>query len=320
MAERLKKDAESVKPEEVDDPDVKEKLAKLKVEEQKVLEEESKVKKKERLMPWNVDTLSKDGFAKTLINRGKPRVDTSKMSEEEKEEYYKNFVSENEKDMKHFGMLSKWDDCKAYLIEKPNLVCEETANYLAIWCLNLAMEDKFELMEHVSKQVISMQYILELAKQLDRDPRSCVPSFFTRIQTAEPEYLAAFEDELVSFKQRIRNRAKEKVEAIMQEIEEEEKQKRLGPGGLDPVEVFECLPKEMQECFESRDLSKLQEVIANMNEEDAKYHMKRCVDSGLWVPDASSPLAAEGRAGDKSDDQEKKSGDEPVYAEPTSTA
>lgn len=24
-----------------------------------------------------------------------------------------------------------------------------------------------------------------------------------------------------------------------------------------------------------------------MPEEDAKYHLKRCVDSGLWLPDAS---------------------------------
>jgi cell division cycle protein 37 len=31
----------------------------------------------------------------------------------------------------------------------------------------------------------------------------------------------------------------------------------------------------------------LKEVIAKMPEEDAKYHIKRCVDSGLWVPDAS---------------------------------
>jgi cell division cycle protein 37 len=32
----------------------------------------------------------------------------------------------------------------------------------------------------------------------------------------------------------------------------------------------------------------LKEAIAKMPEEEAKYHMKRCVDSGLWVPDAST--------------------------------
>jgi cell division cycle protein 37 len=32
----------------------------------------------------------------------------------------------------------------------------------------------------------------------------------------------------------------------------------------------------------------LKEVILKMPEEDAKYHMKRCVDSGLWVADANA--------------------------------
>ena len=32
----------------------------------------------------------------------------------------------------------------------------------------------------------------------------------------------------------------------------------------------------------------LQETIANMPEEDARYHMKRCIDSGLWVPQKNS--------------------------------
>lgn len=32
----------------------------------------------------------------------------------------------------------------------------------------------------------------------------------------------------------------------------------------------------------------LQQTIAAMPEEEATYHMKRCVDSGLWVPDAKN--------------------------------
>lgn len=82
-------------------------------------------------------------------------------------------------------MLNKWDDLKAYLLEHPQLCCEETANYLTFWCLNLEIEEKSSLAEHIAKQVISMQYILELSKQLDIDPRSCISSFFTRIQKAD---------------------------------------------------------------------------------------------------------------------------------------
>lgn len=51
--------------------------------------------------------------------------------------------------------------------------------------------------------------------------------------------------------------------------------------------------QELQDCFEKRDTELLKEVIMKMPEEEAKYHMKRCVDSGLWVPEAGSKEAAE---------------------------
>lgn len=66
---------------------------------------------------------------------------------------------------------------------------------------------------------------------------------YIRIQIADVEYRKGFEDELSAFKERIRRRAREKIEAAVAEVEEEEKKKRLGPGGLDPVEVFESLPQ-----------------------------------------------------------------------------
>lgn len=61
-------------------------------------------------------------------------------------------------------------------------------------------------------------------------------------QTADQQYQDAFNDELESFKERVRGRAKIRIEKAMKEYEEEERQKRLGPGGLDPVDVYESLP------------------------------------------------------------------------------
>ena len=66
--------------------------------------------------------------------------------------------------------------------------------------------------------------------------------WWLRIQQTEPEYKKAFNDELEAFKDRVTKRAAQKVEEAMKEVEEEERQKRLGPGGLDPVEVMEELP------------------------------------------------------------------------------
>ena len=51
------------------------------------------------------------------------------------------------------------------------------------------------------------------------------------------------------------------------------------------VPVFQ----KLRECFESQDISKLQETIRAMPDEDARYHMKRCVDSGLWKPATDDP-------------------------------
>lgn len=261
----------------------------------KLLEEEDKnlkakcveLEKREKLAPWNVDTISHEGFSKTVLNKALPRKEEN-ISEEEKERKQKKFVDENEKLLKNYGMLRKYDDSKRFLQEHPHLACEETANYLVMWCVKLEVEEKHELMEHVSHQCICMQYILELAKQLETDPRACISSFFTRIQLADQQYKDAFEDELQAFKKRVKERAEVHIQRLMKEIEEEEKQKRIGPGGLDPVEVFESLPESMKKCFEERDIGMLQQVISQLPEEEARQHMKRCVDSGLWIPDAKT--------------------------------
>jgi len=278
--------------------ELEKKLKELEMESEKIKKEIEEFEKKEKLQPWNVDTISQPGFAKTVINKKPAHPKQENLSEEEKEKKMKQFIKENEKDLKHFGMLRRYDDSRALLKAHNHLVCENTANYLVIWCINLEMEEKSELMGHVAHQTICMQYILELAKQLDFDPRACVDAFFSKIQVAEAEYKQCFEDELTQFKERIRRRAAEKIEEAMKEYEEEEKQKRLGPGGLDPEEVYNSLPEELQKCFDTRNVELLQETINKMDEQEAKLHMKRCVDSGLWVPDAKKSESGDKEKGE----------------------
>lgn len=55
-----------------------------------------------------------------------------------------------------------------------------------------------------------------------------------------------------------------------------------GPGGLDPMEVWQDLPPLMQQAFEQQDMNMLEIALSNMTTEEAAYHMKRCEDSGLW--------------------------------------
>lgn len=221
-------------------------LKKIEDEAKKLQLAESELKKKEKLQPWNVDTLSQPVFSKTIINKKEEEKNYDEMTDEEKEQHMKKFVKENEKLIKQYGMLRRFDDSKKFVLEHNLLVHEDTANYLVIWCINLEMEEKHELMTHVAHQCICMQYMLELSKQLKTDPRACIGPFFERIQVADVEYRRQFDDEIKAFIGRIERRAKEKIaEAIKEQEAEEERERleRLGPGGLDPSEVFETLPK-----------------------------------------------------------------------------
>lgn len=117
-------------------------LQDLEKDEKKIQEMEKEMEKKERLTPWNIDTIGQDGFTKTVINTKPPRKDDdSSLSDEEKEKRMKQFVKDHEKKLKEFAMLRKYDDSKQFLQEHPYLVCENTANYLVIWCINLEMEE-----------------------------------------------------------------------------------------------------------------------------------------------------------------------------------
>lgn len=116
-------------------------LADLEREEKQLKQKEEELMKKDRQTPWNVDTISEPGFTKTVINTKPARPKDENLTEEEKEAKMKKFIKENEKLLKQFGMLRRYEDSRQFLQENSQLVCEETANYLVIWCINLEMEE-----------------------------------------------------------------------------------------------------------------------------------------------------------------------------------
>ncbi|XP_056136976.1 hsp90 co-chaperone Cdc37 [Lampris incognitus] len=275
-------------------------IKKLRKDEELLEKMMAEYRREEKKLPWNVDTLSKDGFSKSVLNI---KHVAKEETEEEKEEKHKNFVDKHEKQIKHFGMMRRWDDSQKYLSDHPHLVCEETANYLVVMCIDLEVEEKHALMEQVAHQTIVMQFILEMAQALQVDPRGCFRQFFSKIKIADKPYQDAFFTELESLKERVRDCARVRIENAMKAREEEERQKRLGPGGLDPVEVYNSLPKEMQRGFDEKNIQMLQDAISKLDLTEGKYHMMRCIDSGLWVPDM-------GRDDDDDDDEEEEEREE----------
>lgn len=291
--DKLKREAEVKKK---GGADVSTELEKLSMEEKKIKEEEEEIQKKDRLTPWNVDTIGQPGFSKTVINTSKP-LPKEELTEEQKATRLHEFTKKYEKELKQFGLLRKYDDSKKFLTEYPELACEDTANYLTFWCIDLAMEGKNSLLDHVSHQAIAIQFLLELAKQTERDPRTCAASFFSKMGHVEQsEYKEGFDTELRLFRERIRKRADQKIKEAMEEEEKLEREERIknSPGGLDWVEVLETLPEKLRKCFEERDIPSLHVAIKEMPIEEAEYHMKRCVDSGLWDPEGNKTKKEEG--------------------------
>ncbi|XP_015259895.1 PREDICTED: hsp90 co-chaperone Cdc37-like [Cyprinodon variegatus] len=257
-------------------------VKKLEKDEKSFLGLLEKHRRDEKKLPWNVDTISREGFSKSILNI-EPEI--QKGTQQDKVMKHKTFVEKYAREIKHFGMLRRWDDSQKYLSDNPHLVCEESANYLVVLCIDFEIDEKHGLMEQIAHQAIVMQFILDLARTLKVDPRGCFRQFFSKIKTADKPYQEYFDRELDLLKERVRRCAQARMEGAMKELEEEERQKRLGPGGLDPIEVYGSLPKEMQRCFDEKNIEMLQDLMDKLGPEEGGYHLKRCIDSGLWVPD-----------------------------------
>ncbi|RZF37324.1 hypothetical protein LSTR_LSTR005656 [Laodelphax striatellus] len=270
-------------------------LDQLKVEAENLKEQEKDLSQKEKVTPWNVDTISKPGFSRTVVNK-KPekKPEEENVTDAEWEERMEVFIKENEKIVMKFGMLQKYNDSKQYLLEHPHLVCEDTASYLVIWSIKLEMEEKTNLVRHIAHQSVCITFILKLSKQLEVDPRACVDAFFSKIQVADPEFKQVFNEEVEALIERVQKCAKEKVFKMAMEQEE----LRLGPGALDPFQVYQSLPDSLKACLLSQNTALLHKTLEKLPAEDAIYHMQRLMDSGLLAPKAEHKAATTTAADD----------------------
>lgn len=52
----------------------------------------------------------------------------------------------------------------------------------------------------------------------------------------------------------------------------------------------------MKAAFDSQEVARLQAVAESMDREVFSYHLQRCIDSGLWIPDASAQKGTAGNS------------------------
>ncbi|XP_012819498.1 hsp90 co-chaperone Cdc37-like 1 isoform X4 [Xenopus tropicalis] len=153
-----------------------------------------------RLNCQNYSAVKKNGEGK---KQRYPRVKKSIDGEDQSI----SFIQKYEAKIRHFGMLSRWNDSQHFLSEYPDLVSEETAKYLLLWCSHLESEQKTALMEQVAHQAVVMQFIIEMAKSCNVDPRGCFRLFFQKAKEEKEGYFEAFKSELEILKSKVRQHA-----------------------------------------------------------------------------------------------------------------
>jgi cell division cycle protein 37 len=214
-------------------------------------------------------------------------------------ETYHEFTEKYAEIVEHFMSLSSLEASKDYLLKYGDVLLQENAsNYLLLASLEDEMNGFHTKMKLTCRQSQMITNIAELAKTMQTHPGNVVVPFFGKLE--QKQFYDGFMDATEAFSQKISQRAVTKKIEMDKEAAEEAalvkkegtdledipKEDRLGPGGLDPLEVIETLPIEMQQAFESRDVETLKNVLLAMDPQEAQDCMKRCIDSGLWVDQA----------------------------------
>lgn len=227
--------------------------------------------------------------SKTIINSAGP---TEKFDKADLGviESYPVFCDKYADVVEEFMRIPDLNGSREFLLNNAEVLLQENAsNYLLLASLEDEMNGRREAMKLTARQSQIITNIAELAKTVDTHPGNVIMPFFKRME--EREHLEEFLKGVKSFQEKIIQRAVVKRQEIdaqreteTKNLEDVPKEERLGPGGLDPLEVIETLPQDMVKAFESRDIEQLKQALMKLEPHEAEYHMKRCVDSGLWNP------------------------------------
>lgn len=279
-------------------------------EEQKKLTEKGdldKVAKLESKRPLHVNNVCRVAEERTIIHSSDgSRKDRTKKGEEFSVDEFTMFKQDNKDVLDRFEKAD-WETSRSLLMEHGHILMNDYANsYFMLTCLDDEMKGNRKRVERLCRQGQIISQIHQLAEPMKRPPRDLVPRFFEKFEGEQSK--AAFQEGVDHFLKHIIKRAIDKkkeeeaevvtaaastdepsgnpedmqpvplVEAMYQMSEEE----RKGPGGLDPVEIFESLPVSMQDCFKTGDVDMLKQVAQAMEPGEFDRHFKRCIDAGLW--------------------------------------
>jgi len=245
---------------------------------------------------------SSDGSTSDRTKRGEESFSVDDFSQ---------FKSDNEAILARFTEAD-WEQSRSMLMEYGHILMDNYANsYFMLTALEEEMKGNRARMMKLSHQGQIISQIHQLAEPMKRPARDLVPRFFEKFEMSESK--AAFQEGVDHFVKHLIKRAVDKKKeqeqeeaeaaetaeteaAAGQEVQEElqpvslveamytmSPKERMGPGGLDPVEVYESLPEELQTCFKTGDVEGLKQVAMRMDQGEFQAYFQRCIDAGLWT-------------------------------------
>jgi len=272
--------------------------------------EHEKAAKVESKRPLHVGNTCKVVDERTIIHSqdGSKSDKIKKDGEEFAVDEYFEFKKEHATLLEEFTHAD-WERSRELLHKRGDILMDDcTNNYFMLTALEAQMKGDTALVKKLGTQGQMVSQIHQLARPMNRPARDLVHRFFDKFEEAEGR--SAFQEGVDHFLGHIERRAIAKKEEEAQEAEtmeaedgaaaggeqqEEGKavslveamyemtpEQRKGPGGLDPIEVFESLPVELQECFRSGDVPRLKKVSTEMDAKEFEVLFQRCIDAGLW--------------------------------------
>ena len=205
---------------------------------------------------------------------------------------YEEFTRAYEKDLDEIasinGSMSYGEMGEWFSNGKVHLLGEHATGYLLLKALYLEMEKKTREARTCARVAFACKSIGEFAEAGKKSDRDAAEPFFKRLDSnsdVSREYERSFEEYFEKLQERALVKLREEAEKEQpMSLEDVPVEERLGPGGMDPVAVYDSLPQEMRDAFDSGSVDALKAYVNTLPMEEARKHMKAMVDSGLWVP------------------------------------
>jgi len=230
----------------------------------------------------------KDKWNTTNVNKAVDEIELPKTNPEQ-------YLKEKRPIIDKFANIKNRVKSDGFLMANPTLATQLTEGYLITKAVDLAVVNKEDpKIQLYAERCLQVHNLNESAKHANIQPQVSVPLFYKQLKNdaKRKEYDLEFKKQLKEILGRIETRRIERLEEDEKKEEnpEEDFEKApLGPGGLDPTEVLQSLPENIQDAFCNQNKELLVKAFESLSKEEAEYHLKRCVDAGLWNENPEEP-------------------------------